>query len=386
MKTMKMLPGCVVGIAILFLSVSHSSAAVFPDVSASHPASAAVSYLQSEGIIDGYPDGLFRPDANVNRAEFTKMVVGSISTAAVCTDNAGVFPDVPANQWFAAFVCKASGAGMVDGYPDGLFRPANDITFSEAAKILARAFVDSSLQDSPDTWYKAYVDALAERGVIPPGIRSFSRAVTRAEMAEMLYRLRADIRSLPTKTYDEIQKNTEEDAQQNSLSGYYAPAASSSVAGSSISATQLSGTLLKARSGSLLLRTFALPAGFNTAIIAVTAKDPDDYALYQHDPVNHRFTYMTMNGLLADRMAAPVVSPDERRIIWFRTGHNAPSSLWMGNLTGDTAGKIVQLGTGESLSASISFSDLLWVDNFTVRYRVMGADGTMTDRLLTVGK
>ena len=172
----------------------------FPDVYSSHVNVDAIDYLKDEGIIEGYPDGEYKPSININRAEFTKIIVG-----AVVDDPQGsnCFTDVQ-DQWFAKYVCQAEQMGIVDGYPDGSFKPAENINFSEASKIIANGYKKDAQDLQGERWFKEYVDALAEEKAIPFSVNFFDEKVTRDEMAEMIYRLKADVETKATRTYDEI--------------------------------------------------------------------------------------------------------------------------------------------------------------------------------------
>jgi len=115
------------------------------------------------------------------------------------------------DEWYAPFLCYAKKFGLVNGYPDGSFRPASNINFVEAAKILAQAFelnivttVPTCENADPLTcpWFRPYVLLLEARGAIPTSIVRFDQSVTRGEMAEMIYRLKIDMGDKPTQTYE----------------------------------------------------------------------------------------------------------------------------------------------------------------------------------------
>lgn len=188
----------------------------FPDVPLAHPSYDAVEYLAANAIVGGYPDGTFRPEQKINRAEFTKIVIGarfspldiagclpSIPPALLFTRSL-IFPDVARHQWFAKYVCKAKVSGMVGGYPDGTFRPPVNINFAEAAKILASSFSPSLVKTQAAAWYEPFVRFLEQRRAIPQSIQSLDQILTRGEMAEMTFRLHADRRDLPSPAYDEL--------------------------------------------------------------------------------------------------------------------------------------------------------------------------------------
>ncbi len=181
-------------------------AASFPDVPAEHPSFTAISDVQGRGIVSGYPDGTYRPDALINRAEFTKIIIAAFDAEEVrlChlkRDLDGMFPDMRATDWYAPYVCAANQRNWVHGYPDGFFRGNAVINFAEASKILT--FRYALQEDVTDVWYERSVRALAGRQAIPLTITSFNQPITRGEMAEMIYRLDYNLR-LPSQTYESL--------------------------------------------------------------------------------------------------------------------------------------------------------------------------------------
>lgn len=182
-------------LAVSFISVyaSSSTDTEFSDMSSGSPFLDAVDYVQSEGIVSGYADGTYKPDNQINRAEFVKIIIAAIFTEdqiSACTPNK-TFPDVTPSDWFYEYVCEASNNGILDGYSDGTFKPANNINFAEASKIIVNAFGYETSQK--DIWYESFVEKLEEFNVIPTTIRSVSKNISRGEMAEMIYRLKEDI-------------------------------------------------------------------------------------------------------------------------------------------------------------------------------------------------
>jgi len=185
----------------------------FPDAE-HHPNRVAIAYVQAHGIVHGYDDGKYHPDDAINRAEFTKIITLALFSQDVidqCGSN--YFPDVPRDAWYRSYVCRARDGWLLTGYPDGTFRPDDFITFVEAAKILANAYklVEQDTHcngrlcpdaDTPDhPWFESYVKALESRNAIPSSITRFSQTLSRADMAEMIYRLHADVQTSSTTSY-----------------------------------------------------------------------------------------------------------------------------------------------------------------------------------------
>lgn len=213
-------------LAASLLLPATTFAASFADVPASHPNSEAVEYVKAQGIVQGYEDGSFRPDATINRAEFVKIITLSLMgwekmyvgdpkiPWSVCNEgiageaevqafiDAMPFSDVPESEWFAFYVCVSAKAGYVDGYPDGTFRPSAEINFVEAAKILANGF--ELPFETTDVWYEGYVRGIEAKNAIPTSITRFDQPITRGDMAEMIYHLKTGNKVPVPRRYDDI--------------------------------------------------------------------------------------------------------------------------------------------------------------------------------------
>lgn len=107
----------------------------FSDLSDSHNNIEAILYLEDIGVISGYPDGTFKPSNDVNRAELLKILVEGKGISPSLDDYKDCFPDV-AIDWYAPYVCYALEEGWVDGYPDGSFKPSKTVNKVEAIKML----------------------------------------------------------------------------------------------------------------------------------------------------------------------------------------------------------------------------------------------------------
>ncbi len=108
----------------------------FSDVSADKWYNNAVSTLSNMGVIGGYADGTFRPDAPISRAEFAKIAVSFTQNNGSAVYN--YFTDVKTTDWFAPYATAAKDAGLIEGYSDGSFKPESKITRAEACAIVNR--------------------------------------------------------------------------------------------------------------------------------------------------------------------------------------------------------------------------------------------------------
>ena len=94
----------------------------------------AISYMSNLKMVKGYPDGNFRPYANITRAEFAAMA----TRFANIGEGHKTFTDVDSSHWAYAVIQKAAEAGWITGYPDGSFRPDQPITRGEVVTITNR--------------------------------------------------------------------------------------------------------------------------------------------------------------------------------------------------------------------------------------------------------
>lgn len=154
-----------------------------------HTYSGAIDYLLNKKIVQGYNDGTFKPDNRINRAEFMKIVVGAKYSADYINVSArqNCFSDVR-TAWYAPYVCIAKDEGVVGGYPDGTFKPEQNISFVEAAKILTEVYGLNVTKGA--SWYEGYVKALQENNYIPSTVGALNKTITRAEMAELIWRIK----------------------------------------------------------------------------------------------------------------------------------------------------------------------------------------------------
>ena len=115
----------------------------FSDVPKGYWAANYIGYMQQFGIITGYSDGSFRPDAPVTRAEFAAIA----SRFEKLTEGSKSFADVPDTYWAARYINFAATRGWVTGYSDGTFKPENTITRAEVAAVTCRLLERSADQN-----------------------------------------------------------------------------------------------------------------------------------------------------------------------------------------------------------------------------------------------
>jgi hypothetical protein len=162
------------------------SAGAFSDVSPNSPEAAAINSLQSQGIVEGYADGTYRPAQRINRAEFVKILLKSSGRYESPEGTIRCFADFTGNeQWYWGYACAAREQGLIQGYPDGRFRGEQSINTAEGLKIALNAFGIPLPQyfREPDNWYDPYFDAASSTQIFSFIPRQPSRLLTRGDMA-----------------------------------------------------------------------------------------------------------------------------------------------------------------------------------------------------------
>ncbi len=176
-----------------FLSNQPVQNAVFKDVFR-HWAYDDITFLYEEGLIGGYQDNTFRPNAKITRAEVTAILERWLQFP---DSQKTPYRDVPSKHWAYDDILAASAGGVISGYADGTFRPGQSITRAELASLLSRVFGDSHLQGSgfqdveSSHWAYDAIVAMQGQGLISgysDGLFKPEAPVTRAEFSAMLAR------------------------------------------------------------------------------------------------------------------------------------------------------------------------------------------------------
>lgn len=166
-----------------------------------HWAKAVVDQATMLGIVSGYPDGTFRPNDEVSRAEFSVMLGRGLNLDTFDADAFDFVDDEQIPEWASSYIAQAVHKGIISGYADGTFRPNQAMNRAEAVSILIRALNLPVVQDASvpfldadqiQEWAKPYVAAAYEIGLVSG--RDEQRfapqeKVTRAEAVTMLIRM-----------------------------------------------------------------------------------------------------------------------------------------------------------------------------------------------------
>ena len=164
MKTLKKIISLSLALTIIITTLFTNcafAAIQFNDVNDSTAFSQAIYNLVEEGVLDGYSneDGSrsFKPEAQITRAEFAKViVVAKYGTGVLASATTTNFSDMEGN-WAIPYVAYATGAGIINGYTDGTFKPSNPVTYAEAVKMIVCALGYGPVVQVTEPWHTGYI-------------------------------------------------------------------------------------------------------------------------------------------------------------------------------------------------------------------------------------
>jgi len=176
--------------------IQGTGSITFPDVLPSHWSFDWVEAIAASGLTSGYPDGTFRPETQVTRAEMAIFLLKGNGITPPAMDGSHPFTDIT-GHWAEIFIEELYDQGITGGYPDGTYRPENQVTRAEMAIFLLKGIgispppPDGShpFPDISGHWAEIFIEELYDQGIsggYPDGTYRPENRVTRAEMAVFL--------------------------------------------------------------------------------------------------------------------------------------------------------------------------------------------------------
>ncbi len=173
----------------------------FSDLNENHWAYEPVAFLSQKGIVSGMGDGSFALESEVTREQFVKIIVEAFNVQGVSTNN--IFTDVESGRWSEEYILAAFENGIAGGMGDGIFAPEKPVTRQDAAVMLKRVCDKYGIEltnnektfsddDKIASYAKDSVKALSGAGVIngfEDGTFRPENTLTRAQAAKMIYGL-----------------------------------------------------------------------------------------------------------------------------------------------------------------------------------------------------
>jgi hypothetical protein len=168
---------------LTFIFVGSAYAQEFPDVEGTKYEE-AVEFLSAYGVVNGFPDGTFKPDDPVTRGQISKMITIVLGYEEFTTNMESSFTDMD-GHWAERYVEVAHAFDIVQGYLDGTFGPDNEITYTEVITMVVRSlgYTDQSL---PGSWPYDYLVKAGDLGIVE-GIPLAGEQATRGDIALMTF-------------------------------------------------------------------------------------------------------------------------------------------------------------------------------------------------------
>lgn len=180
---MKKIIPIILTITLVLSSFGMAFAATPADVKDT-PYQEAVDTLVTLGIVNGYPDGTFKPEKVVTRGEMAKFIIAALEMDdKAISIYSSKFTDV-GNHWAKGYIGYSSHLGVINGYPDNTFKQNNPVAYDEATTMILRAlgYKDSALVGK---WPQNYIDKAKELNISNAELAG-TKGATRGDVAIML--------------------------------------------------------------------------------------------------------------------------------------------------------------------------------------------------------
>lgn len=220
-------------LALAVVTFGFNPTFAFPDVNANHWAAAEIKLLSEQGVIVGYPDGTFKPDENVTRAEFAAMAIRALNQHHTKVAQPVHFTDINEYHWAYEDIQKALYFDLISYEKEGeLFRPDDSVSRAESMTVAVNALTTEtiSIEKAKDVLKKMYIDShtIPEWFLIPAGKAEIlgmivvipsenkaaleaERPATRAEVAAILFKMMEQAKLNPNaKLAEAMRKKTGE--------------------------------------------------------------------------------------------------------------------------------------------------------------------------------
>lgn len=177
---MKKLLGIFAGLALLFTICSSVAFANDIDVN-------EMSMLNKLGIFNGYDDGSLHEDENITRMEYSAVIIRCLGFEELAKSFNGKesFSDVESESWGSGYVYLAKELGLINGYNGNVFAPNENITVTDAAKILVSALGYGVQAEKNGGYPSGYLSVAVSTGMLK-GVNGLDSKATRGDVAKMI--------------------------------------------------------------------------------------------------------------------------------------------------------------------------------------------------------
>ena len=177
-------------------TVQGTGSGSFLDLASTHWAFSYIEAITVAALTSGYPDGTYRPEDPVTRAEMAVLLLNGIGVIPPAMDLSHPFGDIE-GHWAEVYIEELFDQGITEGYPDETYRPEFQVSRAEMAVLLLNSIgvippmmdLSHPFSDIKGHWAEAYIEEMYDQGIsvgYPDGAFRPENQVTRAEMAVFL--------------------------------------------------------------------------------------------------------------------------------------------------------------------------------------------------------
>lgn len=178
--------------SLTFTSIAQAENIAFTDVTADTQNYEAIYSLAKLGIINGYPNDnnteySFKPNGDITRAEFAKIITVAMGIANENATGAHDFTDID-SHWGKPYIITAAGRKIVNGFEDATFRPDENVTYEQAVKMIVCAAGYEEIALTRGGWPNGYMAQAADLSITKDAVTdNQSGKVSRGVVAQLMY-------------------------------------------------------------------------------------------------------------------------------------------------------------------------------------------------------
>ena len=176
-------------VLVFSLMLSTVAFAAFTDVKAGDDYAEAIETLAALGILNGDPDGNFRPNDGIKRSEAVAIVnrIQNLASASAGAQGVSLYTDVAADHWALGDINLATQMGTVSGDGNGLFRPDDQVSYQEMVKMLVVALGYAPAAADMGGWPTGYLVVASQYGVLEDTANMGAAPATRGVVAQLTF-------------------------------------------------------------------------------------------------------------------------------------------------------------------------------------------------------
>ena len=184
---MKKLLALMLSVAMIF--TVGTSVMAYSDVEEGAYVSEAVTVLSGLDTLQGFEDGMFRPEEEVTRAQMAAIVCRMLGyeEQAQASKGTTAFTDVAGNHWASGYVNVAYAQDIINGYGNGMFGPEDSVTYEQAIKMIVSALGYDLAAERKGGYPTGYIAIASAEGITKKANGTVGKAANRGTIAVLVY-------------------------------------------------------------------------------------------------------------------------------------------------------------------------------------------------------